>query len=837
MIIRNKFNGYINGNNRLYPGGGGGGQTTSTGTTYTTNIPEYARPYVDQMLGATQKQIFTGTGSGENFQPTGFNAYMPYGSTYAKDAQGNPLKDPRGNIVYTNNAMQQAQAAVAPMSFGQQAATSGINQYVAPQQTDAASQIAGSVAGKSALGGVYSPLRAERFQLGAPQQVRSDSFTAPYVSQAYMSPYMQNVVNTQQREAMRQGEIQRNQLQAQAVGQGAYGGSRQAIMEAERRRNLSTQLGDIQAQGLQGAYQQGMGQFNAEQQAYLQAQQANQGANLQTGIQNQQAQLQAQAAQEASRQFGANLGLQGYGQTLQAAQLLGNMGQQQYSQDMGTMQAMSEMGAKEQAQQQAIINQQIQNYATQQQYPYMQLGIMSNMLRGLPMQAGNTSMYQAQPMGIQQLVGTAGALYEMGKVKKEGGVIKMAAGGAVPQITGGIESGVNPYQLPGMAKRLSDPQLQLKLANQQTDPATMGIMQAESQRRANTRSGVVTAANGGVVAFAKGGGNSIGEQYKKDIAPAIEEANKQDESEKELRASLKREMETANKSPEDLVKEQRDFNTAAGVPTNLTTKLRETYTKQLDNMASETENDRAMRRAQAWAIFGSTPGPILKVGLQALQGYIDTEIEDNKQRKKMTNELNKSIFELDQADYLEKAGIAKGGMERREKAWGRVEGINKDLATIAQRKKEAVLGATTRGAEADVTGKYGVKKEEIQAASRASSDQKYADRQAEADKKRADMHTKAARAELQKFDNDKERREQIETANTILASKADEETKKTYKDILAKIKAERDALRRSLPNSYPEARLGELEDDNKTNKTDTVDVSNWGSPKVIKPNK
>jgi hypothetical protein len=210
MIIRNKFNGYINGNNRLYPGGGGGGQTTSTGTTYTTNIPEYARPYVDQMLGATQKQIFTGTGSGSNFQPTGFNSYMPYGSTYQKDAQGNPLKDPSGNIVYTNNAMQQAQAAVAPMSFGQQAATSGINQYVAPQQTDAASQIAGSVAGKSALGGVYSPLRAERFQLGAPQQVRSDSFTAPYVSQAYMSPYMQNVVNTQQREAMRQGEIQRN---------------------------------------------------------------------------------------------------------------------------------------------------------------------------------------------------------------------------------------------------------------------------------------------------------------------------------------------------------------------------------------------------------------------------------------------------------------------------------------------------------------------------------------------------------------------------------------------------------------------------------------------------
>jgi hypothetical protein len=642
---------------------------------------------------------------------------------------------------------------------------------------------------------------------------------------------MQNVVNTQQREAMRQGEIQRNQLQAQAVGQGAFGGSRQAIMEAERRRNLSTQLGDIQGQGLQNAYGAGQQQFNAEQAAYLQAQQANQSANLQTGVQNQQAQLQAQAAQEASRQFGANLGLQGYGQTLNAAQLLGSMGQQQYAQDMGTIQAMSDMGAKEQAQQQAIINQQIQNYATQQQYPYMQLGIMSNMLRGLPMQAGNTSMYQAQPMGIQQLAGTAGALYEMGKVKKEGGVIKMAAGGAVPQITGGIESGVNPYQLPGMARRLSDPQLQQKLANQQTDPATMGIMQAESQRRTNTRNGVVSAANGGAVAFAKGGSNSTFEQYKKDIAPAIEAANKEDESEVMLKDSLKREMATANKSAQDLVKEQRDFNTAAGVPTNLTTKLRDTYTKQLDNMASETENDRAMRRAQAWAVFGSTPGPILKVGLQALQSYIDTELEDNKQRKKMTNELNKAIFELDQSDYLEKAGIAKGAMERREKSWGRIENINEKLVTVNQRKKEAVLGATARGAEADLQGKYGVERERIQAASRAASDKNMLNRQDEADKRRADMHTKAARQELQKFDDDKQRREQIETANTILASGADEDQKKGYRDILAKIKAERDALRRSLPASYPEARLGELENENKAPAATNNRVVDFGSIK------
>jgi hypothetical protein len=53
MIIRNKFNGYVGGTNRLYPGGGGGGQPTNT-TQTTTTIPEYARPYVERMLGKAE---------------------------------------------------------------------------------------------------------------------------------------------------------------------------------------------------------------------------------------------------------------------------------------------------------------------------------------------------------------------------------------------------------------------------------------------------------------------------------------------------------------------------------------------------------------------------------------------------------------------------------------------------------------------------------------------------------------------------------------------------------------------------------------------------------------
>lgn len=760
MIIRNKFNGYINGNNRLYPGGGGG---PTQSTSYQTNIPEYARPYVESMLGATQKQIFTGTGSGSNFQPTGFNPYTPYGSTYQKDASGAPLKDASGNIMFTNTAQQQAQAAVAPQSYGQQAATFNINNYANPLQTGSASQMTADLAGRSAAAGYYSPMQAERFQLGAPQQVRSDSFTAPGVSQAYMSPYMQNVVNAQQREAGRQSQIQRGQNQAQATQQGAFGGSRQAIVEAERQRNLGTQLGDIQAQGLQQAYGQGMGQFNAEQNAYLQAQQANQGANLQTGIQNLQAQQAAQQQQEQSRQFGAQLGLQGYNQAGQLAGQLGQLGQQQYGQEMGRIQAMSDLGAKEQAQDQAVINQQIQNYATQQQYPFMQLGIMSNMLRGLPMQAGTTNMYQAQPLGIQQAVGMAGALSSMGK--KEGGVIKMAGGGV---------AGIDPYRLSGMAEKLSDQQLQQQVASNQNNPLPLGIMQDQIAHRADIRAragAMPKAAGGGMVAFAKGGTDDTENPFEKDrnketkgqsfptredigaekkpvtptekakekaapkgesddffsgimknIAPTLAKFNTPDENDIALQDELKRQQVRAGMSPKELMDEQKQFRKDAGVKENFTDKLRKTFTDQLDNMANESKEQQKLREAQAWAIFGSTPGPLLKVGLQAMGSYINDTIEDTKQRKKMMNELNKSIFELDHADYLESAGMAKEGLADRKSSLERVMALRAQLAGQREKGRERELAAVTEASTKAAQVKGGIQEARIRSAGSGGND-------------------------------------------------------------------------------------------------------------------
>jgi len=61
-------------------GGGGGGsapaapQQTSSNV-YQTNIPDYAQPYVTNMLNATQAQLFNSDSSGNI---TGFNQYQPY---------------------------------------------------------------------------------------------------------------------------------------------------------------------------------------------------------------------------------------------------------------------------------------------------------------------------------------------------------------------------------------------------------------------------------------------------------------------------------------------------------------------------------------------------------------------------------------------------------------------------------------------------------------------------------------------------------------------------------------------------------------------------------------
>lgn len=353
-------------------GSGGGGGPTQT-TVSNTNIPEYARPYVETMLGSAQQQVYNYDDQGN---ATGFRPYIPYGATV----------DASGNI--TNTAQEQAGAAVAGFSPLQQQAQYGIGQMRVPGQFNTGT-------GFAALGGIGAANIANQ-AAGAGQQYNMMA-TNPFAQQAFMSPYMQNVVDVQKQEAIRDYGKMLPGMQAQAVRQGAFGGSRQAIEAAEARRNLGTQLGQIQAQGTQRAFEQG----------------------------------------QQAQQFGANLGLQGYGTALQgtgqltaAGRTMADIGGQQLQAQQGILGLQSQAGAQQQQLEQQKVNQAIQNYAMQQQYPMQQLAAMSGLLRGLPLQSATTQSYQAPPSAISQLsgLGLSGAA-AYGLMKKEGGIIKSYAEG------------------------------------------------------------------------------------------------------------------------------------------------------------------------------------------------------------------------------------------------------------------------------------------------------------------------------------------------------------------------------------------------------------------------
>jgi hypothetical protein len=282
------------------------------------------------MLESAQKQIY-------NEDMTTFRPYKPYSSDVEKYVAGfQPLQE-------------QAMTATGNL------------------QTPGQFQTGTDLAGAAGLGSLGLAGQAA----GTGQQY-AQQVTNPAATQAYMSPYMQNVVDYQKSQALRDYQIGQPMRQAQAVAKGAFGGSRQAIENAEAQRNLMSQLQGITATGSQKAFE------DAQRQQQF-------GAQL--GLQ------------------GIQAGLQGMGQAGQAASTLGQLGGAQFGTQRDIIGLQSQMGAQQQALEQRKIDQAIQDYATAQQYPFMQLGLMNAMLRGLPLQQATTQQYQAQPGMAQQTLG------------------------------------------------------------------------------------------------------------------------------------------------------------------------------------------------------------------------------------------------------------------------------------------------------------------------------------------------------------------------------------------------------------------------------------------------
>lgn len=293
-----------------------------------TTIPDYARPYVEDLLGLAQAY------TDPNARP-----YMQYMGD--RVAQFTPLQQQS----YENAALMQT----------------------APQLGDATAMA--GMAGLGALNTQYT-FRPADF---------ASTFTKDAqgrVTSPLMSPYMDAVVARQQADAERQAKIAEQVQNAQAARSGAFGGSGNLLMRNQANANLARQKGDIMTAGLQNAFQNAQQQYNTQNQ--LNAQQ---------------------------QQFGAGLGLQGLQTANTAAQNLANIGQTQYGQNVGLLNLQNQFGGQQQQQVQNILNNQYQDYLNYQNYPYKQLGFMSDMLRGLPLTQQSATVYQTPPSMLSQVAG------------------------------------------------------------------------------------------------------------------------------------------------------------------------------------------------------------------------------------------------------------------------------------------------------------------------------------------------------------------------------------------------------------------------------------------------
>jgi len=166
-----------------------------------------------------------------------------------------------------------ANAQYNPGQFGsQQIGMPNLQQYSMQGPANVQSQRVNSQNMQAAQSN-YNP-SLNYFQMQGPQQFGSTQ------AQQYMSPFIQQALEPQMREAVtnaRRGQV------AQDLGsarQGTYGGSRQLLASMERERNLGQQMGDIQARGLQSAFENAQQQFERDRAAGMTTAQQNQAAAL-----------------------------------------------------------------------------------------------------------------------------------------------------------------------------------------------------------------------------------------------------------------------------------------------------------------------------------------------------------------------------------------------------------------------------------------------------------------------------------------------------------------------------------------------------------------------------
>ena len=646
---------------RFYGGAPPAAPSNTTQTVNQNSIPAELLPYVKTMMGTAENQVYTKNASGAI---SGLQPYAPY-STNAADY-------------------------VAPFSPMQQQAQTSAGNLQTPGQFAPASTMAG-------ISGIGSMMAGQNYQNQA---------TNPNALGAYMSPYMQNVMQQQGRELNRNYDISGAQQQGQATQAGAFGGSREALMASENERNRNMALNKLQAEGMQNAY----------------------------------------TSATANQQFGATLGLQGMQAAGQAAGTLGNLGQQQLAADTSIIGTQGQVGGQQQAQQQQAIDQSILDYKNAQQYPYMQLGTMSNLIRGIPMTNQTTTQYQAQPSTASQIGGLATAgLGAYAALKADGGIIE-DKGYAKGGIVGYKDKGWVEESMMNKLEDLDKPHLQT-IIQKNTSPVQTGLAKEVLATKL---------AKGGIVAFAKEGEvddkmpDLLGDLAKQEdviqekinkqkaikntpittnatpiipaqtesvtpptpvagikaveapavadkvLAPATTPFNL-DQAMADQQQDVEKLRREANVDEDVLIAEDRKRREAQLGPDTATIEYRKKIMDERANAPDEARRQMGMRLMEFGANWASTPGAPLVAGMRALKEGLPGVMEDTKANKKAMKEIDASIYALDHAARLEAEGYLDRAVAYKEKAQERFikaapqvidAGVKKQTLMIQQQEQK-----------------------------------------------------------------------------------------------------------------------------------------------------
>lgn len=392
---------------------GGGGPTSST--TNTSNIPDWLRPQVETVLGGSMKELFN---TEDAIDPTTKQPILNESGQPVKNVVGvrsdafKPYSaNPQDYVAGFSPLQQQVQYNAANLQMpGQYNQATGMTGMGGMGALGTAQQAAGYGQQGARMGSDYLNAVSNTYN------PTTGGYDPSSAVSAFMSPYTQNVIDVQNQAAQRQADIARTQRNAQATKSGAFGGSRQALENAEANRSLQFMMNQNQLQGQQSAYQSAL-------------------QNMQTG-----AGLGLQ---------GLGLGLQGvsgaqagYGMAGQAGASLANIGNQQLAAQQGILGLQNQIGGQQQAQQQQITNQAIQNYANQQQAPMQAYNQYNALLRGYAIPGMTTTQYQAAPSMTSQIsgLGTAAA-GAYGLMKKKGGAIKEKSGRGIDSL--GLRNALN----------------------------------------------------------------------------------------------------------------------------------------------------------------------------------------------------------------------------------------------------------------------------------------------------------------------------------------------------------------------------------------------------------